>query len=110
MAIQPIDLQVLFTQLDKIGKQQAVLKEGAQIQQSLQGAADQRKLDDQVRSVNKAQDSGEGAERVKDRSPRHERGYSENEKKEKNEKNDAEEDKSEVVKDPSLGKNIDLSG
>jgi len=111
MAIQPIDLQTLFTQMDKVGKHQSELKEGAQIQQSLQGAADQKKLDERIRSVNKTQDSGEGTEKVKDRTPRqqNERGAHEKDT-EKDDKSQGDEGPSEVVKDPALGKNIDLSG
>lgn len=114
MAIQPIDLQTLFSQLDKIGKTQSDQKEGVQIQQSLQGALNQRRVDERIRAVNEAQDTGEGPERVKDKNRRRgergnagETGSSEP----KDGSSDGEEgQKSEIVTDPNLGKNIDLSG
>lgn len=113
MAIQPIDLQALFSQVDKVGKTQAALKEGVEIQQALQGVQNQRKLDQRIRSVNEAQDSGEGAERIKDRNSRQrDRRGAKDEK--KNDGTDAEnadaEENSEIVRDPALGHNIDLSG
>jgi hypothetical protein len=43
MAIQPIDLQTLFTQMDKVAKQKSAEKEGLVLQQSLQGAVNLKK-------------------------------------------------------------------
>jgi hypothetical protein len=114
MAIQPIDLQTLFSQLDKVGKTQSDQNEGVQIQQSLQGALNQRKVDERVRSVNEAQNTGEGIERVKDKARRPgdrgakgDKGSPESNVKESGEADGGE---AEIVTDPNLGKNIDLSG
>jgi hypothetical protein len=109
MAIQPIDLQTLFTQLDKVGKHQAAQKEGLQIQQALQGDQIQRETDDRIRSVNESQDLGEGTEAVNDRSPRQHPGK---EKQERQGGAPADEAPSgeAFFQDPDLGKNIDLSG
>jgi hypothetical protein len=112
MAIQPIDLQTLFTQVEKVGKEQANQKQGLQLQQSIQGALVQRKTDERIRSVNESQDTGAGTERVKDRSPRKHREYEgEGEGAEASLSADfqAEAD-SQVIHDPALGKNVDLSG
>ncbi len=111
MAIQPIDLQALFSQVDKVGKTQAELKEGVEIQQALQGVQSQRKLDERIRSVNEAQDSGDGAERIRDRQGRRRgrRGAKDNDKSEGKDGDDGAEG-SEIVRDPALGHNIDLSG
>ena len=67
MAIQPIDLQTLFTQVDKIGKEQAAQKDGLAMQQAILGIKMEQKTEAQIQAVNKAQDSGEGAEKVKER-------------------------------------------
>jgi len=112
MAIQPIDLQTLFSQMDKVGKVQSEMKEGLAIQQSLQGAVNQRKVDERIRSVNETQDTGDGPERIKDKKRRREeRGAGE---KSAGEAPDAEDEggkgRSEIVTDPNLGRNIDLSG
>jgi hypothetical protein len=61
MAIQPIDLQTLFTQIDKVGKAQSAQREGLAVQQAIQGVQLQRKTEEQIQSVNEAQDTGEGA-------------------------------------------------
>ena len=111
MAIQPIDLQTLFTQLDKVGKLQAAQKEGLQIQQALQGDQIQRKTDERIRSVNESQDMGEGTEAVNDRSPRQNSGK---EKQDRQRGGEAPAGEAfpgqDLFRDPDLGKNIDLSG
>jgi hypothetical protein len=112
MAIQPIDLQTLFTQMDKVGKAQSAQREGLQIQQALQQVDSQRKAEEHVQSVNEAQNMGEDAEKIKDEGPR--RRYESREKNEKPpEDEDAEEDEKEapgLIRDPRLGRNIDISG
>jgi hypothetical protein len=111
MAIQPIDLQTLFTQLDKVGKNQTAQKEGLQIQQALQGEQIQRKTDERIQSVNEADDTGDGAESVKDRSSRGNAGEGKQKREENGEKTDEESPgESRIFQDPDLGQNIDVSG
>ncbi|MDR1178488.1 MAG: hypothetical protein LBK64_06650 [Spirochaetaceae bacterium] len=109
MAIQPIDLQTLFTQIDKVGKSQAEQREGLAIQQSLQSVQMQKKNDIRNESVNESRDPGEeGAERVRDRNAENSGGETERERKKREE--DAEDLPLPVIKDTSVGKIIDLSG
>ncbi|MDR2393442.1 MAG: hypothetical protein LBD93_04720 [Treponema sp.] len=112
MAIQPIDLQTMFTQLDKVGKIQASQKEGFAIQQALQRIETQKKVEEHIQSVNETQNTGEGAEGVQERKPRqqpeedatgHEETGGEAEK-------DRITDQVSIIRDPTLGKNIDLNG
>jgi hypothetical protein len=111
MAIQPIDLQTLFTQLDKVGKTQASQKEGALIQQAIQSVAIQRRTDENIRSVNEAQDTGRGAEEISGRNARKRQGEEGPGGGERGEE-EREEEKpgSPVFRDPALGKYIDFSG
>jgi hypothetical protein len=109
MAIQPIDLQTLFTQVEKVGKSQAAQKEGLQIQQTLQAIHTQQKMEERIQSVNESQDVGEGAEAVKDRSPRKE-GDQKQGKEGAGGKNTEEQPESLVIRDPALGKIIDVNG
>jgi hypothetical protein len=113
MAIQPIDLQTLFTQLDKVGKAQSAQREGLTVQHDLQGVQMQRKTEEHIQSVNEAQDMGEGAEKINDRGHRRgkEQGSGEDAEKEKPspEEEDGEEKKILVIRDPALGRNIDIS-
>jgi hypothetical protein len=112
MAIQPIDLQALFTQLDKVGKQQAGQKEGLQLQQAIQSAHDQQKTEERIQSVNESQDVSQGPEGVKDRSARKDRDNAEQEEATEGEAQDTADDRTDpsIIHDPALGKYIDLSG
>ncbi|MDR2071915.1 MAG: hypothetical protein LBP60_00565 [Spirochaetaceae bacterium] len=108
MAISPIDLQTLFTQVDKVGKQEAAGREGAALLHSVQQARIQQQLDERIRSVNEAQNMGEGAESIRDENggkPEHGNSGCRREGEEKA----VEEETEEVIRDPALGKNIDVS-
>ena len=109
MAIQPIDLQALFTQLDKVGKNQAALREGQQIQEAIQQAQSQKKLEENVQSVNEAQEMGEEAGKIKDENGRGARQGGGKGRNGEEEELPAEE-KPELIRDPALGRNIDISG
>jgi len=109
MAIQPIDLQTIFSQVDKVGKTQAFLRDGVQMQESLHQAQAQRKLEENIQSVNETQDMGEESGKIKDENRR---GASQGGSKGKSEDSseDEENEKPDLIRDPSLGRNIDISG
>ena len=110
MAISPIDLQTLFTQMDKVGKQEMAQRDGAAVLQSIQNARQQQQTDERVRSVNESQDTGEGSEAIKDKNggrAGQEQGEQKNQSEEETEKNTKEKDG--VIRDPNLGRNIDVS-
>jgi hypothetical protein len=109
MAIQPIDLQTLFTQIDKIGKAQGAQREGLAVQQAIQGAQLQRKTEEHIQEVNEAQDTGEGAEKVNDRGKRNEAGGGGKRGKGSGKDDVTEEENPMIFRDPALGKNIDIS-
>ena len=111
MAIQPIDLQAIFSQVDKVGKNQSFLREGLQAQEALQQQQSQRKLEENVQSVNQAQEMGQEAEKIKDDSGRGAHAKQGGAKEKDEEEDSAEEEKKpELIKDPALGRNIDISG
>ena len=105
MAITPIDLQTLFAQLDKVGKTHAPMKEG--IQQAVENIQIQKKTEEHIQEVNEAQNTGEGAQEVKDREQSN--AQQQNESKKNREENKEEEEAVSVLSDPRLGKNIDIS-
>jgi hypothetical protein len=111
MAIQPIDLQALFTQVDKVGKNEANQKEGLQVRQDIHAVHQLQKQEQRIQSVNQAQDTGQGAERIKDRNRRN---HSEQEEASETEKENPEDEHEQAaisfVKDPALGQNIDVCG
>jgi hypothetical protein len=116
VAIQPIDLQTLFTQIDKVGKDQSVHREGVQLQASLQAARVERLEVERDHSVNEAQDTGQGgAERVKDRQGQRQsrrQGGKEFLAGDRQEAAAGEEDEEDpyVIRDPCLGRHLDVSG
>jgi hypothetical protein len=59
MAIQPIDLQIMFSQLDKVGKEQSALREGAAIQKAIAGDREAQKLTRNIESVNAAEEGND---------------------------------------------------
>ena len=110
MAMQPIDLQTLFTQLDKVAKTQSAQREGLAIQQEMQGVLLQRKTEQHIQSINKPQNTGDdGAEKVNDKS-KGQSGRGGGKKQKEDRQQDAEaEETPPAFFDPSLGRNIDIS-
>jgi hypothetical protein len=109
MAIQPIDLQTLFSQMEKVAKIQTREREGAQIQASLQGVQIQKKTDEKAHSVNETKDAGEGAEGINDKDPRKKREQA-SDAKQGETPDETEAEGFSIIRDPDLGRNIDLSG
>ncbi|MDR2701332.1 MAG: hypothetical protein LBB72_02745 [Spirochaetaceae bacterium] len=109
MALSPLDLQTLFTQMDKVGKQEAAQRVGAAILQSIQQEKHQQQTDERIRSVNEAQDTGEGTEGVKDKNggragqDGNRRNHTTGDDEEKAWEGDT------IIRDPDLGMNIDVS-
>ncbi len=112
MAIQPIDLQALFSQLDKVAKSQTVMREGQQIQASIQQLQIQRRNEENIQSVNQAQDMGEEAGVIKDekRQGGHENNAGARERQQQDEDSGEAEEKLDLIRDPALGRNVDISG
>jgi hypothetical protein len=114
MAIQPIDLQTLFTQIDKVGKLQASQKEGLALQQAIRSVEIQRRTEEHIQSVNEAQNTGEGMEQINDRNAGKRQAGEEPADREgrDGDPGDAPEKTGSawVIKDPALGRNVDFSG
>jgi hypothetical protein len=112
MAIQPIDLQTLFTQIDKVGKLQVSQKEGLALQQAIHSVEIQRRTDEHIQSVNEAQNTGQGLEQINDRNARKRKGGEDSGGEEAQDSGEPLEKAASirVIKDPALGRNIDFSG
>jgi hypothetical protein len=107
MAIKPIDLQALFLQLDKVGKEQQALKEGAVLHQSIHGAIVQKQKDEAAKSVRRAEDDEVQTEAIKtDAEASSGRQGGEQNREESGEEKPGKE----TIKDPALGGHIDISG
>ena len=107
--MQPIDLQVLFTQLDKVARNQTQMREGLQLQANLSQIQNQKKMEELVHSVNEAQDMGFGVANVDN-----EKSQAQAQDRKKKEDEEGREKaagvKNSAFRDPTLGRNIDISG
>jgi len=112
MAIQPIDLQALFAQLGNVGKTQAGIRDGQQMQAALQQAQAQKKLEEEVRSVNEAQEMSKDAGIIKEQQRGNNSQSNQGEAGEKQPKKEAQGDDENpaVIRNPALGRNLDISG
>ena len=105
MSLLPIDLQTMFSQMNQVGKEQAVQK-GIPLQaQIAQGAEIVKRSEQQDSSVNQTHDVGEGLEKVNEEKEQEQRASSQ-EKQEKKENPE----KKEYFEDPDLGHHIDIVG
>lgn len=109
MSIRPIDIQTLLVQMSQVGKDQAAMKEGAALQASIQGAEEQKKRDDAKEAIHGAEDAETATKAIKDRQERaaQERQREDGSAQAQEGDTKPEED---VVRDPSLGTHIDLTG
>ena len=112
MAIQPIDLQAIFSQMDKVAKSQIMMREGQQIQESIQQIQIQKRNEQNIQSVNQAQDMGEEAGTIKDEKKQggRENNSGAREKQSQDEELFDAEEEGDLIRDPALGRNIDISG
>jgi hypothetical protein len=105
--ILPIDLQTLFTQANQIGKEQATQKDAAPHAQSLQGSQMVANSVQRDNAVNETQHQQEGPEQVKDRARRERRGRGRGAAGKP--AAPVAPDAKDVVRDPALGRNVDIS-
>jgi protocatechuate 3,4-dioxygenase beta subunit len=101
----------MFTQMDKVAKNHALMRDGQQFQESIQQLQTQRKLEDNVQSVNEAQDMGEETGKIKDEKKRKTLANQGGDRRNAEEEDDAEGgEEQDRIRDPALGRNIDISG
>ncbi|MBQ5781248.1 MAG: hypothetical protein IIW10_04820 [Spirochaetaceae bacterium] len=108
MAINPIDLQTLFTQMDKIGKEQVQQTQVASVKNAIQQDISAKKNLEKKTSVEETKAINSGVVGVKD--GKSSNGREESKKKRSPYQQDKdEEDFTEVIRDPNLGRRIDIS-
>jgi len=109
MALLPIDLQTLFSQATQIGKEQAAQKDAPPTAQAAQAQQIVQRTETRDHAVNETQNQEEGPEQVKDRARR---GADRRGRRERKEARPpaGKPPASDVVRDPDLGRHIDVSG
>ncbi|HVP19208.1 MAG TPA: hypothetical protein VMU36_09440 [Spirochaetia bacterium] len=108
MPLLPIDLQTLFSQTNQVARDQAVQQQATPQAQSAQGAQLVQQTVQRDNDVNPTEHQQEGPEQVKPRGGR--RGQVGRREKGKKEKEGKPAPRAEVVRDPELGRNIDVTG
>jgi hypothetical protein len=106
MAIQPIDLQVLFSRLSEVGKEQAAQQAAVTRGQETAASEIVEEAEMQERAVNETEELQDGTENVNDESGSGSQAQAEGESLAHEET----EDEASIFDDPDLGRNIDISG
>jgi hypothetical protein len=107
MAMQPIDLQILFSQLETVAKDASAQKDGLTLRGAINAAALEKKSEEKSHSVNEMHDGSEELESLG--SYENQNSQKRNSKKNRN-NGDAKSGKQQAFRDPSLGNFIDLTG
>jgi hypothetical protein len=108
MSIQPIDLQTLFAHLNHVGKDQAVQKEAAVLQQQAKGTELVKETRHRDESVNETEEMEDETGKIDDEKQEGSRSGPGGKHSKEQEK--AEEKTRNVYEDPDIGKNIDITG
>ncbi|MDR2795969.1 MAG: hypothetical protein LBB47_04575 [Spirochaetaceae bacterium] len=108
MAMQPLDLQILFSQLDSVAKDAAAQKDGLTLRGAINASVFEKKTEEKSQSVNETHDADNGLEALN--SGKNLNSNKKNAKKKYRQENSEQKGAGELFKDPSLGNYIDLSG
>ncbi|MFP4551806.1 MAG: hypothetical protein ACLFNT_13455 [Spirochaetales bacterium] len=106
MSVQPIDLQVLFSRLNEISREQAVHKDAVIQGQAVTAREIVQKSDEKGKTVTETNTEEEGPETVADQ---HEQD-SGSEQGDRRKHESQKKEKPRYFQDPDLGQNIDISG
>jgi len=106
MSVQPIDLQVLFSRLNQLSREQAVHKDAVIQGQAVTAQEIVQKSDEKGKTVTQADNEEEGPETVADQNGQD----AATEQGDRRKHDDPDETKPRYFRDPDLGQNIDLSG
>ena len=109
MPLLPIDLQIMFSQLSHVGKEQAVQRDVTPQYQFVQGTEMVQKAEHDASAVNQPQQLGEGPEKVKEQEEKEKRQHSQGQQKGEGGEHAGEEEK-QFFEDPDLGHHVDLVG
>ena len=110
MALLPIDLQTMFSQLGQVGREQAVAKEVPPQLQAAQAEQIVRKSEHDDKAVNQAREPGEGPEKLREEGRRGRRRRAAPRERRPAGREPSEGGAPEVFEDPALGHNVDLVG
>ena len=113
MALHPIDLQTLYTQLENVSKGVAFQQHGLQLREAVQQDNYGKQLTEKEKAVKEAAQEQSETVRVKDQQKRNQNPDSSMQKERKNteeKQTSVAEPKTIDIKDPRLGTLIDIQG
>jgi len=106
VSIQPIDLQVLFARLNLIGREQAAQRDSITQAQAVAANEIAQRSEEEDRRVSELSTEEEGPENISDEGEGQQTPQGQGGQRGAEEHNP----RQEVVRDPDLGQNIDISG
>ena len=107
VGIQPIDLQTLYAQMEKVGKQQGAEQSGLVANRERQEEANRVDAEKRLNSVKSQESINNERVAIDDNSNPNASSYNQKYKKEKRNEENEEEN---YIKDPKLGARVDISG
>lgn len=111
MAIQPIDLQTLYTQLENVSKNVAFQQQGMRFKDDMQETERARQEFMKKRAVTKAREDEEQADTVRERKNGNDNAPQNGQRQMKQKEEEKEEPVEEIqIHDPLLGRIIDIHG
>ena len=109
MPLLPIDLQIVFSQMSHVGKEQAVQRGVSPQYQFVQGSEMVQKAEHDDSAVNQPREVSEGPEKVSDEEESEGKQHARSQGKSEGQRKESPEER-EVFEDPDLGHHIDLLG
>lgn len=113
MAIQPIDLSTMYSQMGNVAKNVANIQQGTQLTQAMQESVVIRDRQEQAAQVHRAADSQTDTSQIKTDSEGNDAGTpqqsSGRKRKEDNNNSEPAEPKITEIREPYLGQHIDIS-
>lgn len=111
MAIQPIEMQSMISQLDKLSKSQVHAQQGMQVLNAVEQEIAKNKELDKKKTVEETKNLPDDMTTVKDKLSGNESNKKKSSNSKKNKKdNTEEENECTYFSDPKLGQHIDISG
>ncbi|GHU39995.1 hypothetical protein FACS1894190_06310 [Spirochaetia bacterium] len=109
MALAPIDLQMLFSQLDRVGKEVSAQKDGAVVRDTIAGYNQERLNEIKNQTVQEANDTKDGMQGLKDQNKQNHEN-DDTKKREDGENDEPQKKTKYTFKDPQIGNFVDISG
>jgi hypothetical protein len=114
MSVNPLDLQVIFSQMNQVGKQQTLMKESQVLRQDHASELLIKDGEKEAEDVPQNKDVSQGPGKIKDKEEKNRKKSSkedeQKEKQKKDEKKIESKDTSNDLKDPNTGQKIDILG